>query len=95
MVTRVTRACAGQAICASQKLLAAVEAHRGWRALLYFGCCAASGATVVAVAVWQYAQLTVAAGSGSQDSKCSRAPWEVVPVPERRPAGLGGYRCQG
>jgi hypothetical protein len=87
MVARVTRGCAGQVICAGQKLLAAVEGHSGRRALLYFG--AARGATVAAMPVWRYVQLTVAAGSGSQDNKCSRAPCEVVAVPERQPAGLG------
>jgi hypothetical protein len=38
--------------------------------------------------VWQYAQLTIAACSRSQDNKCSRAPCEVVSVPDRQPADL-------
>jgi hypothetical protein len=47
--------------------------------------------------VWQYAQLTIAACScsRSQDNKCSRAPWEVVPVPERQPADLGKVSMPG
>jgi hypothetical protein len=47
-------------ICAGQKLRAGVKGHCGRRALLYFGCCPARGATVVAVPVWQYPQLAIA-----------------------------------
>ena len=49
----------------------------------------------VAMPVWPYAQLTTAAGSRarSQDDKRSGARCEVVPVPDRQPAGLGRYRC--
>jgi hypothetical protein len=81
MITPVTRACAGQATCVGQKLLAAVEGHRGRRALPYFGPVRQRGATVVAVAVWQYAQLPIAADSGSQDSKSDAGyglGWSVV-----------------
>jgi hypothetical protein len=81
MITPVTRACAGQATCVGQKLLAAVEGHRGRRALPYFGPMRQRGATVVAVAVWQYAQLPIAADSGSQDSKSDAGyglGWSVV-----------------
>jgi hypothetical protein len=74
-----------------------LEGHCGRRALLYFGDVRQGVRQWVAMPVWQYAQLTIAAcsRSRSQDNKCSRAPWEVVPVPERQAADLGRYRCQG
>ena len=51
----------------------------------------ARGGTVVAMPLWQYAQLRITVGSRSPDNKCSRAPCEVVPVPDRQPADRGRY----
>src|SRR5215469_11516013 len=49
----------------------------------------AKGGTAAGMPVCQHAQLTIAAGSGSQHNRCSRAPAEVVAVPDWQRAGLG------
>ena len=71
-----------------------------WRWLLL--CRTARDGTAVAMAVWQYAQLPIAVGSGSAHGKGSRAPWRVVrcqsggpPIREGADAGAEGQaeRC--
>jgi hypothetical protein len=44
---------------------------------------------VAGMPVCQHTQLRIGAGSGSQHNKGSRAPGEVVAVPERPPADPG------
>jgi hypothetical protein len=60
------------------------------RRLLRYSVLHARGGTLAGVPVCQHAQLTIAAGSGCQHHRCSRAPDEVVAVPERPPADPGG-----
>jgi len=56
MVSRVTRACAGQATCAGQKLLAAVGVTAGGERC-GTRCCTQGGGTLAGMPVCQHAQL--------------------------------------